>query len=298
MNTRTKLPQFKGKPLIEVPAEIRQADFLGGDFGKAFLEEYQGRVEADYKRNGNLNVLRYDSGVVRGSNSFAVVLANQILRQEGLRTANQADLEKVLRLGVLPLRGTYEDTGLVLRSEEDGDYSKNTLLARDLAKQVKERGIELSPKNPVMIPLTGLELENADNDYNLKFRLREDAEIYNAPILNEKNGNFSSEDIDGKTGLPTKLGEGNRTLYTRGSGLSGLGLYYGLGLFSDGGSLGSSYGGVGRVVVVSGEATSPENLQKELADRINNDYQTQLAELNLRRERALNTASEIMSGKK
>ena len=248
--TKTGLPEFKGEPLIEVPGFISQIGFLRGNFGKAFLEEYQGRAKSDYRYNSALNVLKYDSNVVKGSNSFAVVLANQILRQEGLRTATQADLEKALRIGALELRETYEDTGLVLRSEEDGDCFSNIPVSRDLAEQLKTRGIEFSPKNPVMIPLTGLELENADKGYGLTFKLREDAEIYNASILNEKTGKFSSEDIDEKTGLPKKLGDGKRNLYTIDSGLSGLALDCALALDSYGWRLNSS-DGRGRVVVVS-----------------------------------------------
>ena len=169
METKTK-PEFKGKPLIETPSFIPQIGFLEGDFGKDFMDEYKRMMETDYKGSSKLNVLKYDE-VVRGSNPFAVVLANQILRQEGLRTATQADLEKALRIG-WNLRGTYEDTGLVLITEEDQDYSRNTPLAKDLGSQLKERGIKFSPKNPVVIPLTGLKLENADNGYGLTFKLR------------------------------------------------------------------------------------------------------------------------------
>lgn len=232
----------------KLPAFILQIGFLEGDFGKAFLEEYQGRVSADYANLKTLNVLRYDNKVVKGSNPFAVVLANQILRQEGLRTATQADLEKALNLGVMPLKATYVDTGLVLRTEEDKNFSMNAPLARDLARQVKARGIKFSSKNPVMIPLTGLEIETAGNVYGLTFRLRENAEIYEAIILRE-GGSFDSKDIDEKTGLPAKLTNGNRKLYTRNSGLSRLCLVDGLGLASVNGFLDVSYE-YGRVVVV------------------------------------------------
>ena len=244
----TKLPAFKGKPLIEIPETPPQAGFLEGDFGKAFLEEYKGRVKANYNDNANLDVLRYD-GVVKGSNPFAVVLANQILRQENLRTATQADLEKALKIG-WDLKGTYEDTGLVLRNKKDENYFKNTLLAKDLAKQVKARGIKFSSKNPVMIPLTELELKKADNNYGLTFKLREDAEIYEAPILS-KQGKFNSKDIDEKTGLPKKVSSsGNRTLYVRDSGLSRLDLNNDLDLSSNDRYLDDS-GDDGRVVVIS-----------------------------------------------
>lgn len=247
--TQTELPEFKGRPLMEVPQDIPRAGFLRRDFGKAFLEEYQGRVKADYKGNSVLNVLSFREGVVTGSNSFSVVLANKILRQERLRTATQADLEKALKFGVLPLRETYEDTGLLLRSEEEMNYLRNTPLAKDLAEQVKKRGIKFDSENPVMIPLKELELENADNYHGLIFRLREDAKIYESPILNKRTGNFSSEDIDEKTGLPTKLGEGNRTLHTRSTGLSRLILGRGSRVDSDDMNLAYSSDD-GRIVVV------------------------------------------------
>jgi hypothetical protein len=286
---------FKGKPLIEIPEFIPQAGFLEGDFGKAFLEEYNGIVSADYNDNSNLNVLSYRDNVVKGSNPFAVVLANQILRQEGLRTATQADLEKALKIG-WDLRGTYEDTGLVLRTEED-DYAKNTPLAKDLASQVKARDIKFSSKNPVMIPLIGLELETADNQYGLTFKLKEDAEVYEAPILNKK-GSFDSKDINEKIGLPKKLSSsGDRTLYTRDFGLSRLFMDDVLGLGSGYRGLGDSVGD-GRVVAVSGEATAPEDLQKELYSRINDEYQTRLEDLNSRKEEAEESVRKIMSRKK
>lgn len=245
-------PAFKGKPLIEVPF-IPQIGFLEGDFGKAFLEEYQGKVNADYNGNSALNVLRYNGNTVTGSNPFAVVLANQILGQEGLRTATQADLEKVLKLGVLPLKGTYEDTGLVLRTEEDQDYSKNTPLAQDLGRQVKARKIKFSPKAPVMIPLTELEMQKAENGYGLTFKLKDDGKIYRVPVLSrDKSFSFTDE----TTGLPREASnEGNRNLYTRDSGLSGLYLVNNLNLDSNYGVLDNSFDD-GRVVAVSAEGTS------------------------------------------
>lgn len=245
---KTKLPAFRGRSLIEIPESTSQIGFLEGDFGKAFLEEYFWRVKSDYNANSNLTVFTYNNNVIKGSNPFAVVLANHILREENLGVATQADLEKVLRTG-WDLRGTYEDTGLVLRSEEDKDYSRNTPLAKDLAEQIKARGIKFNQKNPVMIPLIGLELETADNDYGLTFKLREDVEVYEAPVLSKKE-NFNSKDIDEKIGLPKKVStSGDRTLYIRNSGLSRLSLYSGLDLLSDRKYFDLSGDG-GRVVVV------------------------------------------------
>lgn len=247
----TRLPTFRGTPLTENPAETLQIGFLEGGFGIAFIEEYNERVKYKYKGNSALNILGYNFDVVKGSNPFAVVLANQILRQEGLRTATQADLEKTLRTNALNLAGTYEDTGLVLRSEDN----PNTYLAKDLMNQVKKRNNKQNL--PVMIPLTGLELKaDSNSSEGLAFNLLENAEVIYAPTLS-RDGNFNSEDIDKETGLPTKLGKGNRTLYTRKDGLSRLCFFGGLGVGSGVRGLAVS-DDVGRVVVVSAEGT-PQN---------------------------------------
>jgi hypothetical protein len=266
---------FKGKALVEVPAIIPSIGFLEGSFGEEFAGEYAGRVKKDYGNHSNLRVLKYEGGVVTGSNPFAVVLANQILGQEGLRTANQADLEKALKVGALQLRGTYEDTGLVLRSED----GTNSYLAKDIAKQMRARGQDV--KFPVMFNLTDLEVAvDQDSNYGLAFRLREGATPIYAPVLNQP-GNFNSEDIDEQTGLPKQTGQGNRTLYTRNNGLSRLSLYRVLNLYSNNDNLANS-NSVGRVAVVSGKATA-----ENFTDQIEAEYKTQLGQLEARRTDAL-----------
>ncbi len=284
--TQTKtLPKFKGKPLIENPETIPFADFLEGDFGKAFLEEYKRRVISDYNNNSVLNVLDYDRGIVKCSNSYAVILSNQILNQEGLRTATQADLEKILKTNALDLRGTYEDSGLVLRTEDN----PNEYLAKDLMKQIKSRNPKA--KMPQMINLCDLYLIKDSNSPNgLVFKLKEDANLIYAQILNEQ-GKFYSEDIDEKTGLPKKISDnGDRTLYTGNSGLSRLYLYGLLSLVSDWDVLQFS-GGDGRVVAVRGEAT-PKNFEKEVINEINQEYKKQLDILNKKRDKALSIIKE------
>jgi len=245
METREKIqfPEFKGKPLIKIPEYIPRIDFLGGDFGKAVLEEHKARVNEDYHNNDNLKVLRYDKKqeVVTGSNSFATTLINKIIAEQG-HTATQAELERILKLGVLDLQGYYEDTGLVLRSKKE----PNSYLVNDLFSQL--RNIEL----PVMIPLKNLGLRNDNNSpYGLAFNILREA-IY-APILNHDSGNFSSEDIDEETGLTKKLGQGNRFFYTMKKGLSRLYMGRILGAVAYNENLTISYDN-GRVVVVSGEA--------------------------------------------
>lgn len=284
----SQLPVKEASPLIEIPEFIPQAGFLGGDDGKEIDREIGGKYEQSALQKDS-----YKGGVIKGSNPFYVVAVNELLRQNGLRTATPADLERVLKTNALYLRGHYEDSALVLRSAED----PNAYLAKDLAKQIKQRTGK-QRKMPVMIPLAGLELrEDQNSDYGLAFNLTDDSEIIYAPILNKGGGNFTSEDINEKTGLPKRTKrEGNRYLYTRDSGLSRLCLGGDLGLYSGNGDL--AYSDVyGRVVVVSGEATSPENLQSELIEKVNSEYQAKLQELNSKRERAEKSVYEIMSGK-
>lgn len=276
-----KLPEFNGKPLIDIPKSIPTANFLEGDFGKAVLEEYKGRVKSDYNSNHFLNVLSYDDGVVKGSNDFAVVLINYILNQEGLKTASQSDLEKIIKLNALDLPGFYEDSALVLRNTDN----PNKYLAGNLMKQIKKRNKK--QKMPVMIPLTEFQLTNDSNsDYGLAFKLKENAEIIYAPILNKEYGNFHSKDINEKTGLPKKLGNGNRTLYIGNSGLCGFYLYWDL-ILDSGYDLLSGSNSDGRVVIKTGEAGA-----LNFANERNNAYQKQLKELAAKKEKALAILNE------
>ncbi len=278
---KTKLPVFEGKPLIEIPEFIPTAGFLESNFGKAFMKEYSGRAKSDYGNVQALRVLSYNNGVVTGSNPFAVVLSNRVAEQEGLKVATQADLETALKVKTLPLSGHYEDTGLVLRNEGE----PNSYLAGNLMDQIKD--IDPKAKMPAMIPLSQLELSvDANSPHGLTFKLKEDAEIfYDLSVLN-KEGNFSNEDIDKKMGLPKKLGNGNRTLYTRDSGLSRLFLFRNLDVYSWDGSLSYSSGD-GRVVLVSAEGTA-KNFLKEALKK----YQAKLTDLNAKRDRALAILNE------
>ena len=103
---------------------------------------------------------------------------------------------------------------------------------------------------PVVIPLYGLELvKDQGSPHRLAFKLNEDAEITYAPILSKSSdSSFNSEDIDVKTGLPTKISKGgNRTLLIRDSGLSRLYLNRNLNLNSNNDNLTNSNDN-GRVV--------------------------------------------------
>jgi hypothetical protein len=254
---KTKFPKFTGKPLIEIPTSIPTVNYLIGDFGKYVHNKIVSKYGANNPFVTAGIVYDNNSGKVKGSRPGYCVAVNEVIREEELITATPADLEKILKSGALDLRGTYEDSALVLRNENE----PNSYEAKDLMKQVKARNPKI--EMPVVIPLNGLDIvEDKNSKYGFIFRLRENAEIIYAPTLNTKGGSFDSECIYEKTGLPVKLNEkGNRTLYTRSSGLSRLYLDRGLDLDSNGGNVDDSNSD-GRVVVVSAEGAA-QNSSKQ-----------------------------------
>ena len=263
------------KHLIEIPEVIPSASFIEGDGAIDFVKEYTALVDNDYKGNEYLKVYSVENDLVLGSNPFAVVLTQRMFRPQGIRVATQADLELAVKTGALNLQGTYEDSALVLRSAGDRDWADNHYVANNLAEQVKARNAQLGKlRVPVVISLNSLDVTNdASSNYGLAFTLREHAELIEAPILKE-GGKFSTRDIDTQTGLPRQLNkEGNRTLYARANGLSGLCLDWDLDLNSSDRSLADSLSD-GRVVLVRGEAA-----RADLADKLNSNMQAQRSEL-------------------
>jgi len=267
-------PVSEVKPLIEIPKDILQIGFFGGEYGR----EIDASIKKDYKDFPVMQRGNYSEGIVKGSNPFYVVGVQSKL-PIGVRVAGQGDLETAMRVSALNLEGTYEDTGLVLRT----DGNPNEYLSGNLMKQVKER-FGKGAKMLIMIPLYEMELvKNQDSPHGLAFKLKKDAEIIYTPILNKSDGSkFNSEDIDVKTGLPIKVGNGNRTLWTRDSGLSRLYLGRGLNLNSDYDNLADS-NDYGRVVLVStAEGGSQDYINEKLVElkslrdaeftRINNKY--------------------------
>lgn len=132
-------------------------------------------------------------------------------------------------------------------------------------------------------------MNDKESNYGLAFKLTESANLIYAPILN-KPGNFNSEDIDEKTGLPKQTKGGNRTLYTRKDGLSRLCLNRYLNLNSGNDSLACS-NSVGRVVAVSAEGAS-QNLDRYVK-KLNQEKIRQIAEI----EGKYNSALQVLTSK-
>jgi hypothetical protein len=285
--TMDKQYTFNGKSLMAVP----EAGFLTDE---AALEEYNGIVEKDFCNNDALRVLKYDrSGkVVTGSNPFAVTLMNRVVGETGLRVATAADLQLMINGGNEDtLRGHYEDTALGLRSIGE----PNIYLSRDLTEQIKERtGNDLD--GTVVIPYTLLTLEtDSESPNGLRFVLQEGAEqhlIYPGNVLNT-DGRFNNRGADVATGLPTQTSDtGERQLWTRNSGLSGLFLNNNLDLDANDGNLASSGSG-GRVVVVKEGAAGVAPEMPDYVARLDAEKKQQTAEL----DRKFQDAMRVLKGK-
>lgn len=280
MATKEKT-KFNGKYTFEVPKVVLEVGFLGGEHGREVLQEYQGRVQKDFGNNKYLNALTQEGdGVVKGSNDFSVVLLNQILREEGLRTATPADLGEVVNKNTLDLRGNYEDVALVLR----GTGGRNAYLAQHLQSQLDA----LASQNiPLMLPLNGLELvADTGSNYGLAFKVGEDTRFIEAPQLVSKN-NVKMFTNTHMNGLPIFEKKGSRTLYASEEGLSRFNLGWYLDLNSSWSDLVDS-DSYGRVVVVRGEATDAE-----FEAKVEKEIQSRRADLKSRSEKAM----RILQGK-
>jgi len=255
----------------EVPSEIIQSvnpatqntgnfitdnasySFLEGDFGRQVLEEYNQLVQSEYQNASALNVLSFANNVVKGSNPFAFSLLNKVLKNHGKWVARPVDLEKALEENAIDLKGTYGDSGLVLRSKN----KPNEYLAKNLAEQVEHKGYKFGA-DTMMIPLAGLELKHDSNSpHNLAFQLTDSSEIIYAPQLNSTNNGNKFNRAD-EQGLPIFDNGGSRTLYSsEDNGLCRLCRSGDHGLVAGGRGLTVSVSG-GRVIVCA-EGTSPKN---------------------------------------
>ena len=249
--SKTRGTAFSWKPLIAIPEVIPSATFIQGDDAKAFLEEFNATAREQYgEASGKVMILSYEpqSKTVRGSNPFAVAHADSLLKSQGVRVATMADLERVLTTNAFDLRGTYEDTALVLRNREE----PNSYLANNLAEQLESRGTRVG-KTLLTVQLRGLQLvKDAGSDYGLAFQLTDESQVTEAPYLVEKNSGKQFSKLD-ENGVPIFADNGNRVLYTRKSGLSRLYLDGDLGVYSDYEDLAYSYEDC-RVALVRGEA--------------------------------------------
>jgi len=181
---------------------------------------------------------------------------------EGQRVARLADLGKIYDADTSFFKGIYTDTPeLVLRTDTPS-WKNNTPILENLVKQVRERELEFSSDNPLV--LSGLELtrdDNKANPYGILVKIGD-----NTVAVNDLRFAYGKDKI--------QVRNKTKTLWTKDKGLSRV--YFdwdGVGSRSDGlrGSCGD-----GRVVVFNAEGVASENLEFEA---INQKYQFDLSTL-------------------
>jgi len=246
--------EIKGQPLIPVP-EIFQLinDALGKDVVSLMNERYA----------GNNNVVLDISNLAENqpigfSNPYRRFALGPIVRElagNDVQLLTPALSELALKHGILPdAKSTYEDLAVVVYSTKGA----NAQLTQHLVDQARGIG---EVKFPVVI--YGLQTVKDDTFPNgLRFDLGDVAVAYTVPILSKETGRFDASDSDlVKTGFPSKLGEGSRTLYTAKGGLLRVYRNRNLGLGAGSDSLPDSIE-AGRVSFVKGVA--PQNLEAAL----------------------------------
>ena len=113
-------------------------------------------------------------------------------------------------------RQTYEDLVFCAVYPKQG---QNPNLWKNIREQVLsdskyKNNIDLSLPFIVKWPLDFEEDDDIENDVKVIFDKDGLTQVYNVPILNQSTGNFDENDSSLlETGLPSKLGEGERTLY-------------------------------------------------------------------------------------
>jgi len=249
-----------------MPREVREAGF-------SIARLLSGQEQETYKQVVEQYGEKARKSLEVDSNIWKILLLNQ----EGVRTVTFPELEDALENG-LDLRGHYEDAReIVLRSAGDS-YTSNDYLAKDLTRQLEIRKF----KSPLIV--RGLRIEEDDNsDYGLRFETTNKTKVFEAPDLNHENNQrrFSRINPDYSIDFEDK---GQRTLYTRDKGLSGLYLNDGLDLVSYDENLAYSFSS-GRVVVVTGEASSQKNLDEYLT-KLQEQRETEIAEIDNRYKQA------------
>ncbi len=255
-----------------MPRKIREEGWPKARFlSKQEQEKYEESCERYSGKAGqSLNVPR------KGSNLFKVLQLNQI----GIRTATTPELELALENGLD--YGFGDGREAILRSKKDS-YHPNDYVAKDLAKKL---GIK-TVKNPLIVTGLGLEEDEA-SVYGLTLKPTDSTNIIEAPDFSHENNRRKFKRVN--PDYTIEFSDKGITLWTREEGISRL-CSIPRGLGSNCRDLANS-GSLGRVVVVSGEATT-QNLERYVKD-LREKTQKQISEI---QERARKAESYVRTGK-
>lgn len=279
--------KFKGEPLIPTP-DFAQLSW--NKFGKEVIarvnDKYKGtcaEIKPEYRGKNNQ---------ITHSNTFRLFAINTAAREFGARVIYPESSEILLAQKRLPeAESVYYDLGAVI------DFSgQNHDLAVDLYNKLPKEQRDLD-----RFPAVALELMPVKSNiggYGLSLAPTAHFQLRTAKILSQPTGNFDGNDAELlRSGLPLKLVEGNRKLYTtkqNNPSLDNLGvvrLCLGRGLYVDSDDeflAGASEDG--RVVVESAEGAS-KNFSGYYANLI---QQRSIAESKLEK---IKRAEEILKGK-
>lgn len=183
---------------------------------KKLFEHYKGSGKRKKTHPNTLNQMKINSrGIINNLNPFilcflqspkekrknnGISLSTPPLDRIGYTFPKFEDLAKTLKEDPQYLRNLTIDFALALRSIE----GPNQILAEDLADQINAK--YGSVKLPMLISLRGTMLKQlpGSNYDSLGFKITEDTQIIEAPILNQP-GYFLHEDINEKTCLPGQI---------------------------------------------------------------------------------------------
>ena len=147
-------------------------------------------------------------GKATGSQFFFNTEAGLYL-PKGQRVATLDDWDAIWTSDPTFLRGNYSDVSAIVLRSETPTYEKNTQVLGDLAKQAKDRDLEFSPENPLIVRNPTLVADTrSENKYGLLIKLSEN------PEDTSNDSRFASETKS------FEIGGSNSTLWTKSGGLS------------------------------------------------------------------------------
>ncbi len=255
MSSTMALPKYevKGEPLAGEIFQLRN-DELGRDAVKLMNERFKGNSKVV------LDISEFKGNQPVGhSNTYRRFALGPIVRElygNNVQLISPIVSEIALKNGKLPdATSTYEDLGVVVYSLN----GSNQQLAKHLVEQAKNAGLE------VKFPMVFYGLKTVNDDKfpdRVSLDLSDIALAYHVPILSKDASNFKSDDSSlVENGFPSKVGQGDRILYTAKDGLRRLCRDWDLMLDAIGGNLPNSIE-AGRVSFLKGEA--PQNLEDAL----------------------------------
>jgi len=252
-----------GKSIKVEPQVIRGFEASIAD-SKLYQEVAKGVAEKFGKDSRAYQTLMNGINTENGTGSqFFFNTEAELYLPEDQRVARLADLGKIYDADTSFFKGIYTDTPeLVLRTDTPS-WKNNTQILENLVGQARERGLEFSSDNPLV--LSGLELtrdDNRDNPYGILVKMGDSTVAVNDPRFD-----YGKDKI--------QFGNKTKTLWTKDKGVSGV-FFGGSGsVVSSGGDLQDSSDN-GRVVVFDAEGVASENSEFEA---INQKYYSDLSTL-------------------